>query len=272
MSDGRSQGWCFTINNPTDEDDLTPLKDVSRYGVAGLEVGDEGTTHIQGFIYFATKRSLSQMKKLLPRAHLEVMRGSWEQASDYCKKENNFHEWGEPPMSKKRKGELGKEFWEEQLSLAKQGRIEECSPRLQITHDQALSRIAAKYAPLPAELDVSDNHHQWFYGPTGTGKSRRARDLYSPLYLKGCNKWWSRYKDEKNVLIEDFDKRHEMLGHFLKLWADRYPFAAESKGGELTIRPNLIIVTSNWHPKEIWPNEPETLDPILRRFKVTQFQ
>ena len=42
------------------------------------------------------------------------------------------------------------------------------------------------------------------------------------------------------------------------------------KGGQITLRPQLIIVTSNYHPKEIWTS-PKDLDPILRRFKCESF-
>jgi len=270
MADGRSYGWCFTINNPhQDTDDLTPLESVSRYGVAGIETGEEGTLHIQGFVYFATKRSLAQLKKLLPRAHLERMRGTWEQAADYCKKENNFKEWGTPPMSKRKQGEKGKEFWDEQLSLAKKGRIEECDSKVQITHYNALNKIATRYAPMPADAD--DTTGIWYYGDTGTGKSRKARDENPGFYLKLANKWWDNYQGQDVAILEDFDKCHSVLGHHLKIWGDRYAFPAEIKGSQINIRPRKIIVTSNWHPKEIWPNEEQTLQPILRRFKINHF-
>jgi hypothetical protein len=73
------------------------------------------------------------------------------------------------------------------------------------------------------------------------------------------------------VLLEDFNnKKHDVLVHHLKICGDRYPFPAEVKGGSRTIRPEKIIVTSNYHPEEIW-TESGDLDPILRRFKVTKF-
>ena len=61
-----------------------------------------------------------------------------------------------------------------------------------------------------------------------------------------------------------------MLGN-LKRWGEHEPFAAEDKfGGFKTIRPKHIAVTSNYHPRDIWPN-PKELQPIMRRFKVVRF-
>lgn len=52
----------------------------------------------------------------------------------------------------------------------------------------------------------------------------------------------------------------------LKNWADKFPFVAEIKGGSMTIRPEKIVVTSNYHPAECFGDK--DLGPILRRFKV----
>jgi len=58
-----------------------------------------------------------------------------------------------------------------------------------------------------------------------------------------------------------------MLGN-LKRWGEHQPFSAEDKYGAFrTIRPKHVVVTSNYHPREIWPNETESA-PIMRRFKV----
>lgn len=81
------------------------------------------------------------------------------------------------------------------------------------------------------------------------------------------SKWWDGYDGERCVLIEDVDKSHTFLGYFLKIWADHYPFPAECKGSKTAIRPQRIIVTSNYAPDEIWTDLP-TLEPIMRRFKV----
>lgn len=37
------------------------------------------------------------------------------------------------------------------------------------------------------------------------------------------------------------------------------------------IRPQKLVITSNYHPKDIWADE-TTLEPILRRFKIVHFK
>lgn len=55
-----------------------------------LERGESGTDHLQGYVEFTTRRTLTAAKRLLdqPTAHLERRRGSRAQAIDYCTKED----------------------------------------------------------------------------------------------------------------------------------------------------------------------------------------
>lgn len=85
----RSRGFCFTINNYTDEDlafcmDQETLQ--YRYILCGFEVGDEeGTPHIQGYVYYDNPRSFNSIKKLFYPNHIELQKGSFKEATDYCK-------------------------------------------------------------------------------------------------------------------------------------------------------------------------------------------
>ena len=71
------------------------------------------------------------------------------------------------------------------------------------------------------------------------------------------------------MLLDDLGPSHTSLGHYLKTWADIYPFQAEVKGGTLSnIRPEKVFVTSNYTPREIWPEDPAMVQAIHDRFKV----
>lgn len=97
--------YCFTLNN-FDHDDETRLRALGsqvKYLVFGREVGESGTPHLQGFVVFNTSTRFGAAKRAIgDRAHLEVARGTNEQAATYCKKENDFEEFGSlpPPAGK----------------------------------------------------------------------------------------------------------------------------------------------------------------------------
>ena len=65
--------------------------------------------------------------------------------------------------------------------------------------------------------------------------------------------------------------QNECTGSQLKIWADRYPFSAQIKGGTLLkIRPTKLIVLSNYEMEECFPNEADLL-PLKRRFTIKRF-
>jgi hypothetical protein len=270
----KARAYCFTINNwnDTDASQLQALWDSGKvkYFVAGKETGEEGTPHIQGYVMFKNTAAFSTVKGFLSRAHIEVAKGSPEQNIEYCTKEGHFIEEGSRPMTAAKKGERGREYWEQQLKLAQENRIEECDAKLQLTHWKSLVAVRDYYLK-----DIGNEYrpgikNYWLYGPTGSGKSRAVRETFSDIYYKMANKWWENYGMQEVVLIEDLDKTHHVLGHHLKLWADNYPFRGEIKNHSVMARPKHIVVTSNYHPKEIWEDS-GMLEPILRRFQVVHF-
>lgn len=272
---GRARGWCFTLNNFTEEDELRLVAppDSVKYVVYGHEVGESGTPHLQGAVWFKSVKSLAQVKEYVgATAHCEKVRGQPSQAIAYCKKDGAFVELGTPPKDAKEGGKEEKERWHRAWELAKEGKIEEIaeeSPDIALRCYATLKRVGSDYAKMPEAQAELDFH--WWYGETGTGKSRTAREENPSAYIKLRNKWWDGYKDQPCVIIEEWSPEDsKYLAQHLKQWADHHPFTAEVKGGTIYIRPPKIIITSNYSMEDCFVDERD-LAPLQRRFKVRHF-
>lgn len=265
----KRRDWVFTINNPGEFDDIDIERciDSSTYLCYGIEEGESGTRHYQGFVMFTNAKHLASIKKILTRAHIEPRRGTVEQAIAYCEKDGDFHEWGERPLSKKSQ----KERWLWVINRAEDGDLDTIKQEEPAIYLRYLSTLHGLKRRRLGTLD-GQLQNEWWYGPTGTGKSRRLHDEYPFHYPKPLNKWWDGYEDEEVVGLEEVHPGcRGWLGHFLKIWSDRYPFNAEIKGGTLKgIRPGKLIVTSNYTIEECFPDEQDH-KPLKRRFKSTKF-
>lgn len=268
----KSKGFCFTINNPCELDDQE-LQNLSAeatvvYLVWGTEYGEAGTLHYQGFVRFRHNVTCRRLKSFISRAHIEIQRGSSQQAADYCKKDGLFTEIGELPVSA---GAQTKEKWNNVIKWAEDGdigRIKEEYPHIYFLHRSKVLALRKHGGDILSELV-----NEWWVGPTGTGKSRKLWADYPDHYAKQLNKWWDGYDNEEIIGIEEMTPHAgTYLSHYLKIWADRYPFSPEIKGSTLKkIRPRKVIVLSNYTIEECFPNEQDLL-PLRRRFKVVRFE
>lgn len=267
----RSRAYCLTLNNYTEAEYEAFVGNAEKaaYAIIGKEVGENGTPHLQCYFYFKNAKSFSAVKKIFPRAHIEKAKGDAEQNKEYCSKEGSFEEYGNIPLSNKRKGEVEKERWAKARKSACEGKIEDVPDDIFIKYYRTLKAIKKDY--MTKVDDAEDVSGVWIYGEAGVGKSRKARADYPEAYMKMCNKWWDGYQDEEYVIVDDVDPNHSCLGHHFKIWGDRYAFLAETKGGAMMIRPKKIIVTSQYSVEEIW-SDLATRDAINRRFEVIHLE
>lgn len=265
---GCSRAWCFTLNNPT-EDDWTVLNNITldqvRYLIVGDEVGEKGTPHCQGYVYFENKKSFNQVKDLLPKGvHLEKSKGSAAQNQKYCSKEQTKIELGVCPQQGKRKD------IDVIRDLIRDGK------RLREIVEVASSYQAIRTAEKIFEHKENKRHWPtevyWYHGPTGSGKSRKAFEVAPDAWISGESlKWWQGYDGHEDVILDDFRADSCKLHTLLRI-LDRYPYTVEVKGGSRQLLAKRIFITTPKCPQETYYNCDENIAQLLRRItKIEKF-
>lgn len=262
---GTYRWWFLTYNNPPENwrevmDGLRP-----DYSISQLEEGGNGTKHIQGCLYYTKAVRASHFKGF----HAWIKGISTHDAANvvrYCKKNQTRvdgpYEIGHLPKSMRE----GKD-WGLALNLAKEGRILEISPEILIPYFASLQKICAISS---SPIETQDVRGVWVFGKPGHGKSHLIRANYSPLYIKPQNKWFDGYMGEPYILLDDFDEAGKCLGHYLKIWADKWKCYGEIKGATVALKHQKFAITSNYLPDNFW--EGDMLEAIKRRFRILEVE
>lgn len=74
------------------------------------------------------------------------------------------------------------------------------------------------------------------------------------------------------VVIDEFAKDFPQdIKRLIKVWGDRLPFTAESKGISHKIRPKLVIITSNWSIEQVF-TDPIDIAAMRKRYFTIHFE
>lgn len=264
-TNGRRQGifWLGTI----------PYHGFTPYPVPGskwikgqLELGEGGFLHWQILVAFAKKKSLAAVRDCFGPYHFELSRSS--AANEYVWKddtavEGTRFELGTRPIDRSCATD-----WESIWNSAQSGDLLAIEASIRVRSYRTLRAIEADFAkPLGMERTCSV-----FWGPTGTGKSRRAwEEAGMDAYPKDPRtKFWCGYDGQENVIIDEFRGNID-ISHLLR-WLDRYPVIVEIKGASRVLRAKKIWITSNVDPRLWYPElDHLTLEALLRRLNITHF-
>lgn len=264
----RSRSWCLTINHYTDDDVKCFDKCGAKYYTYGKEVGATGTPHLQAYVEFSSQRTLKSVSRMFPRAHVEVRRGTALQAAQYCQKDGDYVEFG--TLAQKNGGDSA-------LERAEKNRLLRFEPLPSLLDSGVISVLQVPQIHKARQIldslhppkDADDVRGVWIFGPPGSGKTHAARNDYGDsVFIKAQNKWFDGYAGEKVIVLDDFDKQGVCLGHYLKIWTDKWSCRGEVKGGTINLVHEKFIITSNYLPSELWPDDSVLVDAIVRRFKI----
>lgn len=256
---------CITLNNYTIDElaHLGKCDERIQYMILGHEVGESGTRHLQGYVEFTKQIKFNTVKKIISeRAHLEPRMGTAVQARDYCMKDGDYWEYG----TMKKQGER------KDLDNIRQLAAEEGMRTVTRRGNFQQIKVAEKYLTYNEEPRDWKPTVYWLWGPTGTGKSRKARELTEKMdtYTKNDGtKWWEGYDGQEAVIIDDFRPSWWSITEMLSL-LDRYEKRVEYKGGTRQFKARMIVVTSALCPEECYKNTGEAIDQLLRRIDHIQ--
>ena len=237
----KSKHWCFTLNNYT-ESDCQRLDNIDcTYIIYGKETGQNGTPHLQGFLSWPIRKSFLWTKESLGhKVHLERAKGSPKQASQYCKKDGDFIERGVLPGGQGKRTDL-QEVYQSIIQGQNLRDIAEQNPTAAIKYSTGILRLQQYVRP-----NRDSPPTIWtFWGPTGTGKTRRVWDFadLDQLWLHPGGQWFDGYMGHQSALFDDFDGSWFKITYLLKL-LDRYVFTVPVKGGFTWWAPSTIYITS----------------------------
>ena len=275
LANSRVRNWCFTLNNPR-QDELQDIisfaesKDC-KYLIIGHEVSKDGSTpHLQGYLEGAKKFRLTGLRTCcrgFSRGHLEKRKGSASQASEYCKKEGNFTEYGS--LSRERQGR--------RTDLEEiQDSIINGSSDLEIANNNFSKWVVYRRSFSQYRRLVRNTPRTWksvvvvLWGQTGCGKTRFVFDQCgeTPPWIHGGDRWFDGYEGHKYALLDDFDGSQLEFRLLLRL-LDRYPMQVPIKGRFVNWAPRKIYITSNTDPAG-WYNHgcDRSHNALLRRLDI----
>lgn len=227
-----------------------------------------GREHLQGTICFPNPRTLKPVIKLLAPNHVEPCK-DLQASIKYCKKDGDFKEYGTEPKGQGTRTDLknirdelktGKSF----LDLIESDSLKSYS------HIRMAQTLETYYAPkrnFKPEV-------RWYYGTTGTGKTRSVfeefppDDIYNRASRDNGTLWFTGYKREKVMLLDDFRADMFKFNNLLR-FLDRYPYDLRIHGGVVPFVSSIIIITSPYHPRDVYTGRTtEDINQLLRRIDI----
>lgn len=265
----------MTINNPTavQLDHSTMETNLKANGVsfAVWQVERVSTTHIQAYVRFKNSVRLTKLRSTLPGCRAFQRKGTEMENITYCSKPESRiagpWEFGVRVLGQGSRSDLTT-LTTMVRSGATRKKIAEDMPEMVVRYHRGISTLMSWQSPptyrVPKVLV--------FWGPTGTGKTRKAYETYPEIFFvptPTTRLWFDGYLQQEEVLFDDFRHSWVNLSMLLRL-TDRYPMTVEVKGGTVAWNPTTIVFTSDTHPRD-WFDGADSSQLMRRITEIVHF-
>ncbi|MEO6536542.1 MAG: hypothetical protein ABIT47_02510, partial [Candidatus Paceibacterota bacterium] len=270
----KSRRFCFTIPNYSEEDLerfhilAQELKD-HCYISYGIETGETGFPHIQGYVELYTAQRYAYLQKYfdfkkdgeLLKFHVEKANGTAEENRKYTQKEGNSFEYGEPLKQGSR------------TDLSEIKEAVSMSPRdiTKIVHNLIQNNQQLKFAEglqryyLPHRDPAIPPRVFWLYGQTGIGKTSLVFRTFKDICAVSSYDWLGTdYMQNECFLLDDYRGFDINFNELLRL-TDRFPYTLYFKGGQIPFNSPYIVITSPLSIDQTFRGNNENLQQLKRR-------
>jgi hypothetical protein len=258
--------WAFTSY-----EDFEPQYSESdmKYLVFGSEVcPSTGRHHWQSYVIFKrSQREAYLHKKFGRNIDPSPAMGSPESNAIYCKKDNNFMEYGQLTYRGQRTDIM-----------------EECHKHDSYS-DFAMSRpdlvtqgVRAYYNAMGENYTITGTkpYVYWFYGPTGTGKTRKALDMAREFQSQGKRVyrhkptdgfWFDGYGNQQVAILDEVRSESFRFDFLLQILDYDAPGVPIKGGFSNPFRPEVVIITSSMSPMDMYYERQtqDSINQLLRR-------
>jgi len=275
----RSRNWLLTNNykeeQPVSNDDLLKyIQDITGlvYTAFQLEQGEQGTRHHQIYISFKNAKSFDTIKKLFPKAHIESVQGTPQQASDYCTKSDS--RIGEPviygtlPVQGKRTDM--EDIYEMIVNGSSNQEIRETHPSQYIRYKQRINDVRQELLEEQFRTVFRDVDVVYLKDAPGVGKTRYIMEKYGYENVHRVTNYehpFDTYRGQRVLVLEEF-RNSLPIEQILNL-LDGYPVLLPARYGDKVACYDKVYIVSNWEYKEqykhIQEKYPTTAQALDRR-------
>jgi len=240
-----------------------------KYLLAGEELcPTTGKMHWQSHVTSKNPIDIKNMRKKVSPWHCEPVK-FLQKHLDYCKKDNKWEEFGDKP------GQGARNDLVEIMAELKSGETN-CDdlmftqPELYWKYERIFIKAEDHFALNQKRSFEMGIKVYWYWGPTGTGKSRRVHELEPDCYVYPYeqNKWWDGYHGQSAVLFDDY-RANLPFNELLRI-IDCHPYAVARRCRQP--RPLMAVrfyFTSSKPPQEVYSGEisavAENINQLERR-------
>ena len=285
-TDRGSYNWLITAyTNPVPNFN----RDATKFFIVQEETcPSTGRRHWQGVIQLKNSVTMSALKRniLKQNAHVEVMRGTIDDAVAYCTKLDNDPRW--PGKGGRINGTEVFQYGR----LQKQGQRNDIHEAVAaVAEGMNIGTFAATYPhilmkyPNGVKTLMStlgkDSVPEWrtvrvfvVFGDSGTGKSGLPQRRFPPpcthfrvTYdrMPGRVPWFDGYGGEQSIICDEFQGQFPV--EFLLKLTDGHPHDVEIKGGQIRLNHTMVWMISNIHPQNWYLGiDPRHWAALSRRF------